>query len=115
MTQTKLIRHGMDRVAPPPAGTVQEFTRDEQLIKALLVAKISEEAQEVAQARSFRELLEELGDLYEVLYSVAVLHGIHMNQIIQAAEMKVEARGPLLVSHNGQTVGIIHRVPLPKE
>lgn len=113
MSSTKLIRHGMDTLAPPPPGTEQVRIKDTTLIKALLIAKLHEEAEEVARERGGPSLLTELGDVYEVLHTLARLHNYSMEQVARCAVCKADARGPLLMSDSsGGAVAILHKVKL---
>lgn len=106
--KAKLIRHGMERIAPVPEHCTVELIRDRHLISGLLVAKLHEEAQEVSDARTRAEMLGELCDVYEVLHTLAVLHGLTMREVCCRAEIKAEERGPLLMSEsNGGVVGML--------
>lgn len=107
MTNSKLIRQSMSNVGPLPPNTTQERITDRALIHALLVAKLHEEAQEVATAKTRDELLGELGDVYEVWHSLCLMHGFTPRDVLNAAWQKAELRGNLLSSSLDGTVSAI--------
>lgn len=96
--KAKLIRQAMDRVGPTPEHCTLEWLEDRHLISSLLVAKLHEEAQEVSDARTRAEMLAELCDVYEVLHTLATLHGHTMAEVERRARDKADERGPLLSS-----------------
>jgi predicted house-cleaning noncanonical NTP pyrophosphatase (MazG superfamily) len=55
--------------------------------------KLLEEAQEVKEAASKQELMQELADLYEVIDSLIALHKIDKEQVLHAQEQKRNDRG----------------------
>ncbi len=55
--------------------------------------KLLEEAQEVAAAKNRKELIGELADLYEVIDSIAALHTISKEEIIDMQTKKRHERG----------------------
>lgn len=65
---------------------------DEEFDKQLRI-KIREEADEVAQASSKANLIEELADVYEVMEAIALLHGISKEDIVQKQLQKREKTG----------------------
>lgn len=89
----KLIRQRMMDVGPAPEGTWRESTQDVPLMRALLVAKAHEEAQELAEAKTDEERLTELGDMVEVAFALGQLYGFTRTQIVQAAAEKRHERG----------------------
>lgn len=106
--KAKLIRLHMDRVGPTPEGAELEYIKDPALIQGLLIAKLHEEAQEIADAPTKTQFLEEMGDLYEVLHTLAVLNGTQMETIRHIAEAKADLRGPLLTSDKfGGVTGLV--------
>jgi len=64
----------------------------EEYIEALK-EKILEEAKEVAEANSKADLTEELGDLMEVMLTIAESQGINLSDIEQARLKKREQNG----------------------
>lgn len=55
--------------------------------------KLVEEAKEVLEASTQKEVLAELGDLYEIMLKVAEVNGIKPHQIIEAASDKAKKYG----------------------
>lgn len=108
--KAKLIRHGMSNVGPTPDGCSTELVKDPHLLASLLVAKLHEEAQEVSDARTRAEMLAELADVYEVLHTLAVLHGTNMREVHRRAELKAEERGPLIMQDmHGAPTGLLFK------
>lgn len=61
--------------------------------------KLLEEADEVTEAKTKEKLIEELGDLLEVIYTIAVEHGIELDQIEAERLKKREINGCFLPEH----------------
>lgn len=101
---TKLIRLEMDNVGEIPLGLDKSIITDPCLIDALLKAKLHEEAAEIAAAAE-DTLLGELGDAYEVIYSIARLHGYTMMAVGEEARRKHTERGGFLKDLGGGKFG----------
>lgn len=80
---SKLVRDRIpgQRIAPPS----EYFT--------LLVAKLQEEAAEVARARTNDEIMEEMGDVLEVCYAIAHVRGIALMDLFGARRAKLAQKG----------------------
>jgi predicted house-cleaning noncanonical NTP pyrophosphatase (MazG superfamily) len=69
------------------------YLSGEELIAAL-AAKLSEQAQEAAEAvGNRRALVEELADLTEVMSALTALRGIDRQEILDTAQQKASQRG----------------------
>ncbi len=68
---------------------------DEEYAKQLGL-KLLEEAEEVCGAQSKEDLMNEIGDVYEVLDCIIALHGLSRDQIAADQKFKREERGSLL-------------------
>lgn len=55
--------------------------------------KLAEETEEVCTAQSRIDLIEELGDVFEVIDTLCVLHGITRDEIIATQTKKRQERG----------------------
>jgi predicted house-cleaning noncanonical NTP pyrophosphatase (MazG superfamily) len=102
---SKLIRINNERDWMDDRQELREVS-DPATLRALLVAKLHEEASEVGAARGRDALLVELADCYEVIHTLAVLNDFSMGQVIGTASRKADDRGPLLMSRsNGSSYG----------
>jgi predicted house-cleaning noncanonical NTP pyrophosphatase (MazG superfamily) len=89
----KLIR---DRIPEILERRGVEFTTtvlDDAGFSRALRMKVLEEAQEVADAENAADLVEELGDLYEVLLALAEHEGVSEQEIRTRAAAKRETHG----------------------
>ena len=68
------------------------YLSDEEFNKELRI-KLAEETQEVIVAQSRDELIAELADVYEVIDSLAKLHGATKQEIVTAQTKKRDERG----------------------
>lgn len=99
MTQTycfkidKLIRDKLPEIMRKYDAKVFErvMEKDEYITK--LKDKLFEEVQEVNEASSKKDICEELGDLLEVIKSVARINDIEFEDVLQAAEDKKVQKG----------------------
>ena len=108
----KLIR---DRVPEILDRRGVEFTTtvldDADFARALRM-KILEEAQEVADAETAADLVEEFGDLYEVLMTLAKHEGLDEQDIRTRASAKRETHGGFAgrLFTTSYRYGIVHRI-----
>jgi predicted house-cleaning noncanonical NTP pyrophosphatase (MazG superfamily) len=93
----KLIRINDNRDWMDDRQTLKDVHGAEALAP-LLAAKLHEEAGELIAARSREQVLEELADCYEVLYTIAVMRGLTIGQVHGAASRKADYRGPLVMT-----------------
>lgn len=93
---TKLIRLDMDKGGPIPEHLTKSPIYDLDIIRALLGAKLHEEAAEVASAIGREEVLKELGDAFECLLAIAATYELAGTDIIMQAEIKRLNRGALV-------------------
>lgn len=75
-------------------GSVMHWRRlDDVQYNQQLLLKLVEEAQEVVEAQSGHELVEELADVLDVVDALLVLHDITSEQIAQAQAARYQERG----------------------
>ena len=65
---------------------------DDEYFKELLI-KLEEETKEVIGTNNNEDLLEELGDVYEVIKSIAEAKGFSTEDIVEVADEKRSKRG----------------------
>lgn len=88
--KVKLIR---DRLSPSgPGVTIETVTRPMHV--ALLIAKLHEESEEIADSHCMN--VEEYADVLQVLRDLAALHGIDWRQVAEARAAKARLRGGFL-------------------
>lgn len=89
----KLIRDNLpDIMREKGIGVHERFMNEEEFL-IRLKDKISEEALEVKHSSNLKELTEELGDLLEVILTIAKSTGINMEEIEQARIAKRNSKG----------------------
>jgi predicted house-cleaning noncanonical NTP pyrophosphatase (MazG superfamily) len=90
----KLIR---DKILAdgPATGTIRVAGNSE--MRGLLLAKLEEEVAEVRAASTTQGVMEELGDVLEVLFTLAAWHGYDQADLDHVARMKTEERGGFLL------------------
>ena len=92
--QNKLWRdYQIDLVKKSCGSIIHYRVLDDQEFNLKIKEKLLEEAHEVCDAKNRSELLEELADLYQVIDSIAQLHGISKEEILAAQVKKLEHRG----------------------
>jgi predicted house-cleaning noncanonical NTP pyrophosphatase (MazG superfamily) len=75
-------------------GSIMHWRRlDDAQYSQQLLLKLVEEAQEVVEAQSGHDLVEELADVLDVVDALCVLHGITSEQIAQAQATRYQERG----------------------
>jgi predicted house-cleaning noncanonical NTP pyrophosphatase (MazG superfamily) len=89
----KLIRDNMPEILVHRAIEIDWHTLTTQEHIHALKNKIIEEADEVAQATSRQELIEELADLQEVIDALLAMHGITKENFSQVQDAKRTLRG----------------------
>jgi predicted house-cleaning noncanonical NTP pyrophosphatase (MazG superfamily) len=94
-TFDKLVRDNLPDILHKDAN-VRDFSytyiTDDKL-NEYVRNKLVEEATEVLNATSQKEVLAELGDLYEIMIKVATANGIKPHEIIHAASTKASKYG----------------------
>lgn len=71
---------------------ITTILNDEEYRRELL-KKLREECEEVINAKNTNEILEELADVYEVLFSIAKLENMDICDIIEVANKKRNVKG----------------------
>lgn len=82
------------------------ITENKEFI-ALLKTKLQEEALEVQEAQNLDELLDEIGDVYEVLDNLVRVKGVSWERVHEMRLLKKERRG----GFEGRTFGIAFDIP----
>ncbi len=88
----KLIRDGVPGLVREAGGAIETRQLNDCEFEVALRAKLVEEANEVAEAPS-EHLLEELGDVFEVLTTLAAQYGLTLAEITDAANAKRQTHG----------------------
>ena len=92
MMRNKLIRDKIPQLLDETYSVRKEKDYHKQY--KLLINKLIEEAKEVKSAgNNYRDVLEELADVYEVITSIAKHLGMTVEMIEEAADIKREERG----------------------
>lgn len=91
--QNKLWRDkAVDRLQQ--AGSIIHWERlNDHEFSRQLKEKLIEEAQEVSQVRTTKQLCEELADVLEVMNALCAAHGLTLNDVMAAREEKHAERG----------------------
>ena len=94
MTDGKLVRDKIPDLIRQSGRKVNVRHLSGEELTVALAAKLSEEAQEVADAVGDRQaLIEELADLTEVMSALTALFDIDKQEVLNAAREKVSKRG----------------------
>jgi predicted house-cleaning noncanonical NTP pyrophosphatase (MazG superfamily) len=94
MTEGKLVRDKIPELIRQSGRDVAVRYLSGEELRGALGAKLSEEAQEAAEAVGNRQaLVEELADLTEVMSALTALLGIDQQEVLDAAEEKALRRG----------------------
>jgi predicted house-cleaning noncanonical NTP pyrophosphatase (MazG superfamily) len=88
----KLVRDRIPEIIEADGRRAVVEVLDEARYREALLAKLTEEAAELAAAAD-DEVLEELADLYEVLRALAEQAGLDMAQVEERADVKGAERG----------------------
>lgn len=86
---SKLVRDGI----PDGDPTMNVYSAPESTRTEWLICKLQEEAEELWQVENRGELLEELGDVWEVFEALISSLDISMAEVIAAAQKKRAAKG----------------------
>ena len=89
----KLIRDQVPAIMAATGQACVYHLADPAEYAARLRAKLLEEAEEAATATTPAELLDELGDVLQVLYDLAALAGSHAAAVEAARARKTAVRG----------------------
>lgn len=92
--QNKLWRDKMIEIMEQNHGSKVHWRQlsDKEFDEQIRI-KLIEEAQEVVAAKDRKELIAELADLYEVIETLAELHGINKDDITLIQTQKKQERG----------------------
>lgn len=89
----KLVRDNIPFFAAKRGEIMEYETVQGHDLEMWLKRKLVEEAYEVAAADSDKDLIEEIGDLFEVLGQLALERGLSAEMAFEVAENKREKRG----------------------
>ena len=89
----KLWRDKMPAYCEAKGSIITIKPLDDQEFDRELRIKLLEEADEVKEALSEKELVEELADLYEVVDTIIASHGINKKEILAVQEKKRVEKG----------------------
>lgn len=89
----KLIRDKIPDIIIQSGREYVDYTAEGEELSQLVTNKILEEAQELCSAQSREEKIEELADLYEIMFKFAEVNGIDWGRVTMAAHDKNEAKG----------------------
>jgi predicted house-cleaning noncanonical NTP pyrophosphatase (MazG superfamily) len=89
----KLIRDLIPQVIEATGKEFRTRILDEEEYKKELIIKLKEESEEYFAAPSPKESLEELADMLEVIWALAVEHGATWEELEDWREKKAKARG----------------------
>lgn len=89
----KLVRDNIPQIIENNNEKAITTILDDSEYRKELLKKLREECEEVINAKNKDEVLEELADVYEVLFSIAKLENIDMCDITQMADKKRNAKG----------------------
>ncbi|WP_159449656.1 nucleoside triphosphate pyrophosphohydrolase [Demequina sp. NBRC 110057] len=84
----KLIRDGVPAAVQANGGHIVTRALSPAQFTEALQAQLVEEAHEAAVARTEEQLLEELGDLYELISTLARMRGFSLTDVERAADSK---------------------------
>lgn len=102
----KLVRDKIPKFHENCGHTVAGITLDGAALRRALVAKLREEADEVAAATTRSELIEEIADAKQVLVDLCANEEISPDEIERARLAKLEKKGGFVAGHYIKTVTI---------
>ena len=95
--QNKLWRdNGAKQLEEQDGAIINRIILDDEEYNKQLGLKLIEEANEVAAARNKKELISEIGDVYEVIDCLMKLHNVSKQEVIAAQDKKRADRGSFL-------------------
>lgn len=89
----KLIRDKLPEILRQSGAKVLQRNMTKEEYFASLKNKLLEEAAEVCEATNKDDILEELGDVFEVIITIAHTEGFELQDILNVAEKKRNQRG----------------------
>ena len=89
----KLVRDNIPNIIENNNEVAVTKILDDLEFRTELYKKLQEECNEVIKSTNSSEILEELGDVIEVVRAIAKLEGTNINEIINIANLKREKRG----------------------
>jgi predicted house-cleaning noncanonical NTP pyrophosphatase (MazG superfamily) len=101
----KLIRDYVPLRAEKKGDVLDVRVADPSEMKALLVAKLQEEVAELLAAKTDRELIDELADVFEVATELRAIMGRHLVE---------GARNTKEITHGGFTKRLVMKLPEPR-
>ncbi|WP_026675357.1 nucleoside triphosphate pyrophosphohydrolase [Alkalihalobacterium bogoriense] len=92
-TYNKLVRDRIPEIIEKSGKKFRTKTLDSTTYEKELRVKLEEEMDELLKAESTAELVEEMADLLEVMYSLAKLRGVDPPEIEEVRKRKLDERG----------------------
>ncbi len=89
----KLIRDKIPEIIKKNKAVPKVLVLNAKQFKIALKEKLIEEAKELLAAKTNKEILNELADIFELLESIALNNNITMNQIKKQKEKKKKEQG----------------------
>lgn len=98
MKYNKIIRHRIPQIIKDQGGECEIDLIDISEGKEYLKKKLIEEAEELAEAVSSADILEEMGDVFAVLQTFCRQEGITIDQLAIISEAKRLTRGDFIAN-----------------
>lgn len=90
---SKLVRDRIPEIMTADGAPHTARTLEGAELRAALVAKLHEEADEIGQSATAPDTLEELADAFEVIRALALFSGYTIAEVAAAADAKGAKRG----------------------
>ena len=88
----KLVRDKIPEIIKNEYGYVDFYKANKKELRKFLFEKLLEETDEVYEAKNKKELIEELADTFEVIYTILENEDISLEEIEQIRKQKLEER-----------------------
>lgn len=93
ITHNKLVRDNIPEIISRSGGTPHTRVLNDTEYKQALRAKVIEESYELSQAITTDDILNELADVFELLYTIARVENLSINDIMIQRTKKLETNG----------------------